>query len=139
MMAPRFLILQSRYRGMKMIRSIEPTKTARGRVNSVIWGYKVISRPVRSPVFQNRNAKGMKEGGLSHRGAESTGRTLKISWVKTGKTIVMLKTRKTAIASHFSFRKSVVIPTTLRPPCSFSSASSTPSMLCFNRLSCLCR
>ena len=83
---------------MKMPRAILRTKTTRGHRTRFIVGMRVRSRPSKSPVFQRRKARGMKQAGWSIRGAVSMGRTLVICWVKTGKNIVMLKVRKTAEA-----------------------------------------
>ena len=83
---------------MKIPRVILRTKTTRGQRTRFMLGMSVRSRPSRSPVFQSRKARGMKQAGRSIRGAVSMGLTLVICWVNTGKNIVMLKVRKTAEA-----------------------------------------
>ena len=75
-------------------------KIVRGQRVSVNVETRVTSRPAKSPVFQRRKASGMKHADCSIRGSgvsSSSGRTLVICCVKTGKTIVMAKVRKTAL------------------------------------------
>ena len=83
---------------MKMPRAILRTKTTRGQRTRFMLGMSVRSRPRRSPAFQRRKARGMKQAGWRIRGAVLMGLTLVICWVNTGKNIVMLKVRKTAEA-----------------------------------------
>lgn len=83
---------------MKMPRAMLARKTVRGQWMRVNRGLSVTSRPAKSPAFQRRKARGMKHAGWSIRGAVSAGRTLVICCVKTGKNIVKVKVRKTALA-----------------------------------------
>ena len=90
-------MLQSKYKGMNTARSTLATRSAFGQRTSVQLGIRVISRPIKSPVFQKRKASGMKHAGCRIRGAVVAGETLVICCVKTGKTMVTAKVRKTAL------------------------------------------
>ena len=90
-------MLQSKYNGMNTARAILATNNVRDQRTRVRLGMRVRRRPTKSPVFQKRKARGMKQAGWRRRGAAEVGRTLVICWVKTGKTIVTAKVRKTAL------------------------------------------
>src|SRR3954468_6126857 len=81
----------------------ERKKRSRGRDVRLKLGIAGMTRPIRSPAFQKRKPRGMKEEGWKRRGAVAGFRTLRICWVKTGYIIVRAKVRNTAPASQKSF------------------------------------
>lgn len=92
--------------------TIEKMKRVIGRCR-ILSRVRVMSRPARSPMFQIRNARGMKADDFRTRGALSSGTMDTTFDVRGGKNMVTAKHRNKALESQCVFFQSVQLETIL--------------------------